>query len=194
MLFRKSRPLCAAWQNWQNCIHTGTGCKKVHECIFHYPRNKRIHKINDNKRGVTRLLIFFLLLLLLLLRHGHRRRRRTLRQQLLSPVIWAKMRCATVKRLTSQAQHIRLRHGRENLLSLSGRKAGEWTKKAENRQEGVDKKKRNKADTKWGIETREFLAQNFQKVGMLFILTGSRHSHGEYFLFCFRLFSLHLHV
>jgi len=41
------------------------------------------------------------------------------------------------------------------------KKAGEWTKKAENRQEGGDRKKRNKAETKGGIEKREFQAQNF---------------------------------
>jgi len=48
---------------------------------------------------------------------------------------------------------------------------------AENTQEG-DRDDWRKAETKGGVEKREFLAQNFQKVGMLFILT-SRHPHGE---------------
>jgi len=47
-----------------------------------------------------------------------------------------------------------------------------------NRQEGSDREKRNKVKTKRVIEKKAFLAQNFQEVEMLFILAGSRHSHG----------------
>jgi len=60
-------------------------------------------------------------------------------------------------------------------LCRKKKKAGGWTQKIETRQEGDgDRKERNKAETKRGIEKKEILAQNFQKVGMLFILTGPR--------------------
>jgi len=68
---------------------------------------------------------------------------------LLYLLIWAtKKRCAAVKRLTSQVQHSRLRHEGENLLSLSGKKrAGEWTKKADNSREGgVTRRKRTRQE------------------------------------------------
>jgi len=44
----------------------------------------------------------------------------------------------------------------------------------------MDKKEvtgRNEAERRRRIEKREFLAQNFQMVGVLFILTGPQHPH-----------------
>ena len=53
---------------------------------------------------------------------------------------------------------------------LSGKKAGEWHEKTDIKQERYDRKERNKTETKRGIEKRKLLAQNFQKMGILFIL------------------------
>ena len=44
----------------------------------------------------------------------------------------------------------------------------EWTRKAEKSEKTVEERK--KAETKRVTEKRKFLAQNFQKVGILFIL------------------------
>jgi len=86
------------------------------------------------------------------------------------------MRRAAVKRLTSQAQRI----GRKCV----SRKPF-WGRENRPRRQEIDKKemaekkKKNKAETKRGIEKREFLTQNFQKVGMLFILTGPWYPRGK---------------
>jgi len=79
------------------------------------------------------------------------------------------MRCTAIKRLTSQAQHIRLQHGSE-LLSFKSlwrgeKKAGERNKKTENRQEVSDMKNKNKSEIKRVIEKEGIPSTKFPEGG-----------------------------
>jgi len=88
------------------------------------------------------------------------------------------MCCAIVKRLACQAQHSQHRYGREQLSFKKKMQDNRPRRQKRDKKEMANRKK-NKADTKRGIEKRELLVQNLQKVGMLFILTGPCFPLGE---------------